>query len=267
MTSVTLLGVRVDDIGRDEARSVFACWLAEDGRHVVSTPNPEFVLLAQRDEAFRARLNASDLALPDGVGLRFASAALTDHVIRNRVPGVDALAMLAELCAARGLRMLLVGSQPSLVQAANVLRSRFPGIDIVCVDPGHVDREGELGDDALRRIREAEAAVIAVGLGQGKQEACIARYVHEWPGVRVAIGVGGAFAMIGGVLPRAPRVMRAMGLEWVWRVVREPKRLRRILAAFPGFPAVVVWTTLRQRRFVRACRRAIPEIFRQLLGR
>lgn len=269
MSVVSVYGVDIHDIGPDEVSTIFARWLAEGKGdvHTVYTPNAEFLLAARTDKQFAALLNTAHLSLPDGVGPRFASAALSDEVIRHRVPGVEALTLLALRCAEANKRLLLLGAQPSIDRAAAVLRKQFDALDVVTIDPGVVNRAGDLSASVLRAINEAAPSVIAVGLGQGKQEACIAQYAGQWPSVRIAIGVGGAFAMLGNVLPRAPKFLRRAGLEWMWRLCIEPRRAMRISRAVVVFPVVVVWTTLRERRFFRAVRNTVPQIFLQLRGK
>lgn len=249
MRSHVVMGVRVDDVSRDDARALFVRWLDGDARHVVVTPNPEFLLLARRSERFRQLLNAADLAVPDGTGLRFAIAALTDSKLTHRIPGVELLQMLHVLCAERSVPLVTVGSSSAMVDAG-IVRG---GVGDATLDA-----------DVVARVRDLAPAVVAVGLGQGKQEEVIARHAKDWPTAKILVGVGGAIDILAGRRLRAPKALRSMGLEWLWRLVIEPRRMGRILRAFPGFPVVVVWITLRERRFLKACRATIPEIFRQL---
>ncbi len=261
-----LFGVRVDDVSPEELERCISDWLLGDRACVIVTPNPEFILSARHDAGFRDLLNRADLSLPDGVGLRFAIPAITGTRLSYRHTGVDTLETIARACAASGKRLALFGGDPGVAErAASRLRDRIPnllaeGIDPGPVDPNHLNNLNHLND----------FTAIAVGLGQGKQERVIeslrAFPPSRLPALRIAIGVGGAFDMISGTKRRAPSWMRAIGLEWLWRAVIEPGRIGRILRAFPGFPAVVVWDTLKHRRFLRACRASIPEILRQLRG-
>lgn len=268
MNSVSIFGVRVDDIAADETSSLFLHWLNGATARVVVTPNPEFILLARQDAAFCGILNRADLSLPDGVGLRFAVSALTEETLRHRSTGIDALRSLAELCAANGKRLLLLGGSVGAADAAaDALRNAYANLDCVSLDPGVVVGEGQLSPGLVAQVLSQQPAVLAVALGQGKQEQCIVRHLASWPSVRIAIGVGGAFDTLSGKKPRAPEWLRVAGLEWVWRLAIEPRRFARIFRAFPVFPLVVVWATLRERRFLRACRRTIPEIFNQVFSR
>lgn len=252
MKSHSLFGVRIDDLTTAEARALFLCWLQEDVQRVVVTPNPEFLLLARRDENFRQLLNSADLSLADGTGLRFAIPALTGQLLDNQLTGVDALVMLTELCHQYGLKLLTIGSSAAEVDAGKVAS----GVG-----------DAQLSADVVNQVASLSPVVVAVGLGQGKQEAVIARHRNDWPTAKVLIGVGGAIDMLAGRQRRAPQWFRRLGLEWAWRLVTEPRRVKRIVRAVVVFPAVVVWTTLRQRRFIPACRVTIPEIFRQLIAR
>lgn len=213
MTSHYVFGVRIDDISEHDVRALFSRWLFEDEQRVVVTPNPEFLLLARRDKQFREVLNSAHLALPDGVGLKIAAP------LEHRVTGVDALEMLIALCHEHGKRLVTVGS------------------DVADVDAGQV--RDTLTPDVVAKVRAMDPDVVAVGLGQGKQEKVIAAHRAAWPTARILIGVGGAIEMRAGRQRRAPRLVRRFGLEWLWRLILEPRRLRRIVNAVIVFPILV----------------------------
>lgn len=265
MRKYEIFGLKIDDISTEELLRCLSNWLQGIRPRVIVTPNPEFLMLARRDVAFRELLNRADLALPDGVGLRFAIPALTGKLLSYRHTGVDTLVQLARACAASEKSLALFGGDAGVAElAAQRLRALVPGLFVVGIDPGIINH-AEIESSTVRRLEGF--SVIAVGLGQGKQERVMEFLrVHASPSLRVLIGVGGAFDMLSGMKRRAPAWMRAIGLEWIWRAVIEPSRIRRIFMAFPGFPALVIWDTLKHRRFMSACRAAIPEIFRQLRG-
>ena len=260
MRDFVLFGVRISDLSTSELTDLLSGWLSSDSSHAIVTPNPEFVLAARQDLSFVDLLNRADLSLPDGVGLRFAIPALTGERLSNRHTGVDTLLLLAKLCAEQGRRLVLVGGGPGVAdRAAEVMRGQFAALDVKVVKVGIV-RDGDSVDIE-------NAGVIAVALGMGKQERFIEslrRDNHSFPAIY--IGIGGALDMIAGTRRRAPAFVRRAGLEWLWRLVIEPRRFRRIFNAAIVFPAVVVWDTLRRHRFVAACRATIPEIMRQLRG-
>jgi N-acetylglucosaminyldiphosphoundecaprenol N-acetyl-beta-D-mannosaminyltransferase len=260
-----LLGVRIDDVDRAEMDQRLLSWLNGFEPNTVATPNPEMLLLARKDAAFRELLNQSDMNVPDGVGLRFAASALTNERLVNRHTGVDVLTRLAALCAMHGRRLMLFGGGPrSADAAAGALKNIHPNLDVVAMDPGPVDENGR--SSLFFNISALKPDVLAVALGHGKQERFIHQAIRHVPSIRIAIGVGGAFEMLGGHLRRSPAWMRRTGLEWAWRLLLQPKRARRIGNATIVFPAVVVWSTLKSRTFLRACRNVFPEILRQLRG-
>ncbi len=259
-----VFGVRFDDVSRENLTACLRIWLNEGDAHTVVTPNPEFLLEARGNAAFRELLNGSDLVLPDGVGIRYAVAALSDRTLTHRHTGADVLELLATLCAEQGKTLLLFGGLPGSAQsAADVFRRRSPRLRVIAFDPGQID-PSRLSSDLLQKLREAHPDVLAVALGQGKQERFIREVAPHLPSLRIAIGVGGALDMLSGKRPRAPRWLRATGLEWLWRLIIEPKRARRIARAVFLFPAVVACATLKRRRFLHACRRVFAEVFDQL---
>ncbi len=265
-----IFGVRLDDVSGVELDTLLDAWIAGETVRVIATPNPEFLLLARRQPVFRDLLNASDLSLPDGVGLRYAVAALSDRRLAHRHAGTDTLVTLAQISAAHQKRLALIGGEQGTAERTAIeLRKRLPSLDVVALDPGVVRGDAvavSAHDVATEKLRELQPTVLAVALGAGKQERFIRDVLPALPSVRIAIGVGGAFDMLSGRLPRAPQTLRRIGLEWVWRLRLEPRRIRRIANAVIVFPIVVAWGTLKSRRFLRACRNVFPEILAQLRG-
>jgi N-acetylglucosaminyldiphosphoundecaprenol N-acetyl-beta-D-mannosaminyltransferase len=247
--STTVLGVRLDLVSTPEALVRIAVWLdapedqaARRMRHVV-TLNPEMVMAARADPALRVLIAAADLVLPDGVGVAWAARRQGAGNIQ-RVTGVDLLAALAELAAARGWRVFLLGAAPGVAEAAaRALCARFPALLIAGTHAG----DARPGDDAAtsRIVRESGADLLFVAYGAPAQERWLARN-RAALGVGASIGVGGAFDILAGRVPRAPLWLRRRGLEWAWRLAREPWRWRRMLA-LPRFAMLV----LAERRLAR----------------
>ncbi len=262
--------VRIDDISIDEFESRVRQWLDGEGGKVIFTPNAEFLLLASRNDAFRILLNQSDLSIPDSVSLRFAVAALTDGSLKNRIPGVDALNKIVELCATKNQRVVLLGGEDGVqTKAAGAFKTQFPALAVVGVDPGVVAFDGtkvEIAESVVSKLRELAPDVVAVALGQGRQEFAIEKLKALIPGVKIWIGVGGALDMIAGGKPRAPRWICHFGFEWFWRLCIEPCRWRRTVNAAVIFPLIVIRDTLKSRCFVRAAVRVAKEIFLQIKG-
>lgn len=270
-----IFDIPIDDVSDTELDVQLIDWVNGNNQKFITTPNPEFILLASKDEEFRKILQSSDLSLPDGVGLRFAIAALANETLSHRQTGVELVERLMRVAHLTHKRILLVGGEVGAAEKTKQqFEKQFPGIKISVFNPGHIDvsyKGGHLPDRQADETSPYEIVglspdIMLVALGQKKQEQFIKQILPHLPSVRIAVGVGGAFEMLAGLKPRAPFIMRKMGLEWLWRVLIEPRRIGRILNASFVFPIVVVYGTLKQHRFIRACRNVIPEIYRQLKG-
>ncbi len=246
---IEILGVPVDAMTKVEASMKVANMLAERRGHFLTTPNPEMLVLASKDPVFRDTLRKSDLALPDGFGLLLA-ARIRGQRIPERVSGTDFAEELAGLAEHKDLSVYLLGGGKKDVaeRAAAVLRKKYQGLNVVGAESGgqisrNADGSWQMDQGLIGRIRKAEPAMLLVAFGHGKQEMWIADHLAALPSVRVAIGIGGAFDFIAGDVRRAPRFLRKIGLEWLWRLVQQPSRLGRIWTAVAVFP----WLALREK--------------------
>jgi len=241
--SVRILGTRVDDVDQAQAAGlIMAMALAAPGRpwHVV-TVNPEFVIRARRDPAFHAVLEAADLALPDGVGLIWASRILRTP-LRGRATGVQTTLDLAALAGARGMSFFLLGAAPGVAEAAAArLVTHAPGLRIAGTYAGSPAAEEE--EEIVARVRQGGPDFLFVAFGAPQQDLWIARN-RERLGVRVAMGVGGTFDYLSGRVPWPSAAWRRLGLEWLYRLVHQPWRWRRMLA-LPQFAFLVLVSRLR----------------------
>lgn len=246
---VQILGLPVHDLTLPELVDRIRLWVrAEPDRlHQIVTLNPEMVMAARRLPAFRAVVEQAAVVTADGVGIVLA-ARLLGRPLRGRVTGID----LVETLTAAGdpaLAFFLLGAAPGVAErAARHLQARYPGCRIVGAWAGSPGPE-ESGE-ALARIAAARPPVLLVAYGAPVQELWVARYRRELEhaGVVVAVGVGGAFDYLAGVVPRAPGLLRRLGLEWLYRLIRQPWRWRRQLA-LPQFAGLVLreWAAGRSR--------------------
>lgn len=261
-----LFGVRIDDEPLDELARLFETWLKGDQGRVIVTPNAEFLLEARKNPAFKSLLNKSDLSVADSISLQYAIIALTPNRLEHRHPGVDLLPMVCELAQKQKAHVLLFGGEPGSADAsAEVLGTQFPELSIAGMDPGMIGWNQDrltISHHLIEQIQEEEPAIVAVGLGQVKQEQFIFQLKNDCPSVKIWIGVGGAFEMISGRKKRAPRVYSRVGLEWLWRLMIEPGRWRRIARAVLVFPFLVALSTLKQRTFLKSTFRVFSEILR-----
>ncbi|MFQ5811569.1 MAG: WecB/TagA/CpsF family glycosyltransferase [Anaerolineae bacterium] len=235
----TILGVRTDNVNYGEALSLVEGFVVSGTSHQVVTVNPEFIVAAQSDDDFRSVLNASSLALPDGVGLLWAARFL-GRPLQERVTGTDTVQRVAALAAQKGYSLFLLGAAPGVaVATAARLCQTYPGLRIAGTHAGSPSLEEE--DEIVRLIQKAKPDILFVAYGAPQQDKWITRNLERL-GVPVAMGVGGAFDFISGQAKRAPRWLQRLGLEWLHRLACEPWRWRRMLA-LPRF----VWLVIRER--------------------
>ncbi|MBI4301389.1 MAG: WecB/TagA/CpsF family glycosyltransferase [Chloroflexi bacterium] len=238
--SVRILGVRVDDVSEEEALKRIQRYVEVGTPHQVVTVNPEFVVMAQRDGPFRSVLEESHLALADGVGLLWA-ARLLGTSFKARLTGVDMVKNIARMAAERGYGIFLLGAKPGVAEAARqALMREYPLLTIVGTHAGSHLAKDEV--EIIARVRAASPHFLFVAYGAPAQELWISHHLTQL-GVPVAMGVGGALDYISGLVPRSPLWMRRFGLEWLFRLGREPWRWRRMLR-LPYFVGLVMKAAL-----------------------
>ena len=266
MERYDILGIPINDVTITELRDLLQQWVNSNDQaapcKMVVTPNPEMILASRHDAAFRDILKQADLSLPDGVGLRFALAALNEHRLKNRHTGVEALMILAELCHQANKRLVLLGGLPKKTnRAAELLKQRFPGLEVTTFDPGIIDSvDPRLSEATLAGLARLTPHVVGVALGHGKQEKIMSILQQKMPGIKLLLGMGGASDYVAMAAKRAPLRWQRWGIEWLWRLLHEPWRYKRIYRAVILFPLVVAWTTLRQGRLLSALRNVYQEI-------
>jgi len=236
-TTISILGVPIHDVTTEETLTLIDLFVHEDVPRQICTVNPEFIMLAQKDLEFKQILESSTLNLPDGIGVVWAAKRL-GHPVRERVAGSDLVGQITDRAQTTGWHIFLLGAAEGVAeQAAIKLRERYPQTHIVGAYAGSPRLEDEA--DIAARIRSSVANVLLVAYGAPQQDKWIARNL-ERTGVSVAMGIGGSLDFIVGTQKRAPQWMQRVGLEWLYRLVREPWRWRRQLA-LPRF----VWRVLR----------------------
>ncbi len=225
-----ILGIRVDEAHGAEALAMIMGRLAlpreSRGFSQVVTLNPEGLMLAREDGELRRILEEAALVTPDGNGLLWAAKKL-GRPLRERVTGIDLIDQLAKAAAAEQRSLYLLGARPGYAElAAEALQSRYPGLIVSGVENGYFqDREPAI----LDALVQAEPDILLAALGMPYQEKWLHRHGRELQGM-VALGVGGSFDVLAGKVKRAPKLWQKLKLEWLWRLLADPKRWRRYLA-------------------------------------
>ena len=220
----------MDCVDMDAALEQIEAMVENGGHHLVATVNPEFVMRARRDPAFARVLEAASLCLPDGSGVVWA-VRRKGCALAAPVTGVDLIPPLAAVCARRGWRLFLLGAADGVAaELAARLRSDHPGLE---VDAHAGSSDPGADEETMARVAAYSPQVLLVAFGAPKQELWIERAGRRLQ-VPVAIGVGGAFDYLTGRISRAPRWMRSAGLEWTYRLIRQPWRWRR-MAVLPVY--------------------------------
>ena len=220
---INVLGVQFDNLTPDEAVQRGIDMMNEGGFHYVVTPNPEFVLAAEKDEEFRAVLNGANLVIPDGIGVIY-SAKLLGTPLKGRVPGIDFSAgMLAHMDKVGG-RVFLLGAKPGIAEeAGRRISQQFPNLVICGTHDGYFKED----EPVVAQIRQAQADLLFVCLGAPRLEKFMARWGKEL-GVKLAMGLGGSLDVYAGAVERAPERWQKLNMEWAYRLMKEPKRIGRM---------------------------------------
>ena len=241
--------IEIDAVSFDETLDRIGTLVDGRAGGSVFTANVDHVVKAERNQAFREAYGRATLVLADGKPLVWASRLLGEP-LPEKVSGSDLIVPLARRAAEDRWRVYLLGGQPAVAnEAAARLRDEF-GVDVVGVDSPWVGPDGrdEDGDATLGRLTSAEPDVVLVAFGAPKQELWIDRFLQE-PRPAVAIGVGGTLDFFAGRVKRAPAWMSDAGLEWLYRLMQEPRRMwRRYLVEDPAFVAILARTMARRRR-------------------
>ena len=226
--TVDLFGFNINTWSLNEAIKHFSNISRQKQSRVVFTPNVDHLVLMDLEEDFRDSYHQADYILADGMPLVWFSR-LVGKPLPERVTGADLLPGLCAVAARKDLRIFLMGGALNVTPvAAKNLCQKFPGLQIVGIEtpPVGFEQDEQWNKRLLTSINQASPDFLFVGLGAPKQEIWIARHKHELK-TGLILGIGGAFDMEAGIFSRAPEWMQACGLEWVWRLSKDPKRLWR----------------------------------------
>ncbi|MEW6209285.1 MAG: WecB/TagA/CpsF family glycosyltransferase, partial [Acidobacteriota bacterium] len=218
------VGIEVDNLSEDETLDRIERLISGGGSHYMAVVNASKVVTASRDPQLKRALAKADLVTADGMSVVWA-ARLVGRRLKERVTGIDIFERLIERAAARGWSVYFLGARENAVEAlVEKLRARHPRLRVAGYRNGYFDRSES--DSIAGAIKRSSADLLFVGLGSPAQEKWIEENLEK-TGAKFALGVGGSFDHVSGLIPRAPRWMQRAGLEWLHRLAREPKRLWR----------------------------------------
>ncbi len=229
-----VMGVQFDNVTMEEALKQAQEFLSGDRPAYVVTPNAEIVYEAMHDEGLCSLLNGADLVLPDGAGVVLASKILKTP-LKQKVAGVDFADNVLDLLAKNGGSAYLLGSKPGVAElAAEKMIAKHPGLNICGMQDGYFQDEAQV----VAKINEAKPDFLFVCLGAPKQELFMVNHRDELQ-VKIMAGLGGSLDSFAGTVKRAPKWMIRLNLEWLYRLIKEPKRFKRMLR-LPKFLWAVV---------------------------
>lgn len=226
MGKINILGVHVDAIDMNEAVAKVKGFLENDGANAVFTPNSEIMMAAYRDEKFKDILNSAEMIIADGVGVVYASRILK-RPLPERVAGFDLACRTLEEVSDGNKSVYFFGGKPGVCELAiENLKKKYPDLCVSGFSDGYFDDEKE--KKIIEDIKEKKPDILFVCLGAPKQELWISKHKDEL-GAKVLLGVGGTLDVLAGTAKRAPVFFQKTGLEWLYRLLKQPKRIGRML--------------------------------------
>lgn len=245
MDKLSIMGVRIDNLSMNEVLKIAEEKIEKNEQYIIYTPNTEFIMMCQKDKEFLNLMNESDINIPDGIGLIYAGK-IKKHPLKEKVGGYDLSVNLLKMANDKGLKLYVVGGKPGVAEAAmENVREKYPGIKIVGAQHGyfkgtHLGKKGHEEELAvIEDINKHQPHILFVGFGAKKQELWIENN-KDLINANVIIGNGGTLDGLAGIVKRAPDIFIKLGLEWLYRLMKEPKRIKRQIV-LPVFMLKVIF--------------------------
>lgn len=238
MNTVDILGVRLNAQGLKNTKKEIISLLSSSVGSYIFTPNAEILYRTYKDDRLKKMLNSANLLLADGVGVTYASTLL-GHPIPERITGIDTGEWILKYASQKDLSVFFLGGGKRIPEAAaKNMQKRISGLKISGCCHGYFDKSQNSPENkyVIDQIKKARPDILFVCFGFPYQERWIYENISSLPSVKLALGLGGSFDVWAGKVERSPRLVRAVGFEWLYRMIREPKRIARfpylILFAF-----------------------------------
>ena len=234
---VEVVGIKIDNVNMDEAAALMEEFLETDRCSKVFTPNSEILLTAVRDREFESVLSSGHLVVPDGIGVVIASR-FYGTPLKERVAGFDLMMRLMDMADSRGGSVYLLGGREGVAEEAAIkLTESYGNLRIAGTRNGYFEEDSE--NNIVNEINNSKADILLAALGAPKQEKFIYKHSDNLK-VKIAMGVGGSLDVLAGKVKRAPEFYQKAGLEWFYRLVKEPRRIIRVLR-IPKFIALAFY--------------------------
>ena len=232
----SLLGIKIDNFSREKIHKKIKSFLDENKFHQIATVNPEFILQAQQNESFKSILNGCDLNIADGIGIRFAFWRFGKN-LKCRWSGIDLMWEILKEADKRKLKVFLATNNDGLSnwnEVSEIIKKKLPKLQIF-------GKNISKNSITLNTEILSKCHILLCNFGAPWQEKFVAKLKKQQTNIKLAIGVGGAFDFISGKIKRAPKWLRVLGLEWLWRLIQQPNRIKRILNAVVIFPIRIIF--------------------------
>ncbi|MBQ2841115.1 MAG: WecB/TagA/CpsF family glycosyltransferase [Oscillospiraceae bacterium] len=238
---ISIYGISYNNVTLDEAAALAEKMLEEESNHMAVTPNAEIAYMAAHDVELGRIINSADLVVADGIGVVYASR-IYGTPVKQKVPGVELGERILSLAAEKGKMVFFLGAKPGVAElAASKISERYPGIVFAGIRDGYFKND----EDVIDEINKSGADILFVCLGAPKQELWMAKN-RDKLNVRLMLGLGGSLDSYAGTVKRAPDIFIKLGLEWFYRLIKEPKRAGRMLA-LPKYMFAVIFDAMRKR--------------------
>jgi N-acetylglucosaminyldiphosphoundecaprenol N-acetyl-beta-D-mannosaminyltransferase len=246
---VNILGIKVSAIDMPRTVETIDAWLVRREHHYVCLATAHSVMASRNDPTLITILNQSGLTVPDGMALVWL-LKLQKHPETKRVYGPDLMLEVCRYSLPKKWRHFFYGGNPGMAeQLARRLTDRFPGLEVAgFYSPPFRPLNPEEDQDIIQRISDSHADIVWVGTGSTKQERWMADHVGKLQ-APVLLGVGASFDFLSGNKPQAPRWLQGLGLEWLFRLLTEPRRLGKRYAQYPLFIVLVIAQALGIRKY------------------
>lgn len=232
INTINILGVNISALSKNETLKKIEEFLLEKKQRYITTPNPEIILASLQDEEYKHILNSADISISDGIGIKFAAWTLGLNI--TKITGSDLTKWLLRSSEKRKLRIGIVnwgGGLSNMSDIKRALLKNHPALNFAIDD---IEKDDTY--EKCKNVLKLDPDILFVSLGAPYQEKFIFNNLSKFKNTKIAIGVGGSFDFLTKKATRAPKLMRSLGFEWLWRLIKKPTRIKRIFNAVVVFP-------------------------------